>query len=75
MQSDTLTSLIKNACRQFSGKTAIQFYRKGFLETRLTDTQLDRETSQTANCFLSLGGKQERPGYPADGNVLNRSFS
>jgi len=59
MQSESLTSLIKNACRQFSGKTAIQFYRKGLLETRLTYTQLDRETSQMANYFLSKGVKKK----------------
>lgn len=59
MQSESLTSLIKNACRQFSDKTAIQFYRKGLPETQITYTQLDRETSQMANYLLSKGVKKK----------------
>ncbi|MCK5164756.1 MAG: acyl--CoA ligase, partial [Desulfobacula sp.] len=59
MQSDTLTSLIKDSCHQSSDKNAIQFYRKGVLETRLTYTQLDRETNQMANYFLSVGVKKK----------------
>lgn len=59
MQSDTLTALIKDACHQFSDKNAIQFYRKGVLETRLTYIQLDRETNQMANYFLSMGVKKK----------------
>ncbi len=55
MQSDTLTSMMETACHQFSEKTAIQFYHKGILETRLTYSQMDRETNQMANYFLSMG--------------------
>ncbi len=59
MQSDTLTALIKDACHQFSDISAIQFYRKGVLETRLTYKQLDLETNQMANYFLSMGVKKK----------------
>lgn len=58
MQPDTLTSMMETACHQFSEKTAIQFYRKGVLETSLTYKQLDQETSQMANYFLSMGVKK-----------------
>ncbi len=55
MPTDTFTSLIKTACNKFANKTAIQFYRKGVLETRLTYKQLKQETNQLANFFLSKG--------------------
>jgi len=58
MQPDTLTSLIQTACHQFATEKAIQFYRKGELETVITYEQLNQDTNQMAHYFSSMSVKK-----------------
>lgn len=58
MKQDTFTALVSSACSRFADKTAIQFLRRGKVETRITYAQLDRDVTRMSDFFLNEGVKK-----------------